>query len=76
MYNPYATTMARTHQGAEPAGSVKSEAGETEERSKLFCCPLCKKWRNMNRVRQVIGFHTWKKVDVCEWCFEESGLKA
>lgn len=40
----------------------------------IFCCPLCKKWKNLNRRKSVIGFFDWKKVDVCDKCYADAGF--
>jgi hypothetical protein len=58
---------------------VRPPASEQEEYAELlldniFRCQCCKKVRNRNRLRKVMGFASWRIAQVCDDCFEELAL--
>lgn len=40
----------------------------------VFRCQCCKRLRNRNRMKKVMGFTTWRIATVCGKCFEDLNL--
>jgi hypothetical protein len=40
----------------------------------IFRCQCCKKIRNRNRLKKVLGYTSWRVANVCDECFKELNL--
>jgi len=61
--------------GNDSWASEEAPKKSSTKQYNIFFCPVCKKWKNSNRERKVMGWHTWKSMPVCNLCFKECGLE-